>query len=33
MFDSLITPLTTLTTEVGEVIMSFYKSDMDVKVK
>ncbi|MBT3195129.1 MAG: 3'(2'),5'-bisphosphate nucleotidase CysQ [Candidatus Ruthia sp.] len=33
MFDSLITPLTTLTTEVGEVIMSFYKSDMSVEVK
>ncbi|MDG2353824.1 MAG: 3'(2'),5'-bisphosphate nucleotidase CysQ [Gammaproteobacteria bacterium] len=33
MFDSLITPLTTLTTEVGEVIMSFYKRDMDVEVK
>ncbi|MEO1890866.1 MAG: 3'(2'),5'-bisphosphate nucleotidase CysQ [Candidatus Thioglobus sp.] len=33
MFDALTTPLITLTTEVGEVIMSFYKSDMGVKVK
>ncbi|MCS5585930.1 MAG: 3'(2'),5'-bisphosphate nucleotidase CysQ [Gammaproteobacteria bacterium] len=33
MFDALIPPLIKLTTEVGEAIMSFYKSDMSVKVK
>lgn len=33
MFDTLISPLIRLTTEVGEVIMSFYKSDIHVEVK
>ena len=33
MFDALISPLIKLTTEVGEVIMSFYKSDMRVELK
>lgn len=33
MFDSLISPLITLTTQVGEVIMSFYKGDVSVVVK
>ena len=33
MFASLTTPLIKLTAQVGEVIMSFYKSDMSVEVK
>ncbi|HIG89261.1 3'(2'),5'-bisphosphate nucleotidase CysQ [Candidatus Thioglobus sp.] len=33
MFDSLTSPLIKLTTEVGERIMSFYKSDMSVEIK
>lgn len=33
MFNALIPPLIKLTTEVGEAIMSFYKSDISVKVK
>ena len=33
MFDALIPPLIKLTTEVGEVIMSFYKNDISVEVK
>ncbi len=33
MFDSLIPPLIKLTTEVGERIISFYRSDMSVEVK
>lgn len=33
MFDALTTPLISLTTQVGEMIMSFYKSDIAIKIK